>query len=190
MEQLFAMLLGIYPMSEGLIEYLKRTLETIELQAKDYLLRKGQVSDRIYFVERGIVRGYDKDERGKQTTLWFMDEGNVIVAVKSFFGRKASTEVIQALEYSVLHGITYDQLYYAYENFLEFNYHGRELTTKYYQSSAERTEMLQRMKALERYEFTKATQPGILKRESVTDNDLSSYLGITPEHLSRIKKNY
>jgi CRP-like cAMP-binding protein len=187
MEQLFAMLTSIFPVSDALVEYLNKTLVMIELEPKDFLLRKGQVSNHIYFVERGIVRCYDEDENQKQTTLWFMDEGNVIVAVESFFGRTPSTDVIQALEYCVLFGITYDQLYYAYRKFIEFNYHGRELTTKYYLWSAQRNKMLQRMRAPERYAYTKKTQPGILERESVTKAYLSSYLGITAEHLSRIK---
>jgi CRP-like cAMP-binding protein len=187
MEQLFLMLQSIFPMSDALVDYLKKTLVLIELEPKEFLLKKGQISDRIYFVAKGIVRGYHEDEQKKQTTLWFMDEGNVIVAVESFFGRTPSTEAVQALEYCELYGITYDQLYYAYRTFIEFNYHGRELTTKYYVWSAQRNKMLQRMRAAERYEFTKQMQPGILMRDSVTDAYLCSYLGITAEHLSRVK---
>jgi len=190
MEELFAMLMGIRTMSEELIEYLKKALVVIELEAKQYLLKKGQVSDHIFFVQRGILRCYYEDERGKQTTKWFMEEGNVIVAVDSFFGRTPSWEVIHALEHCVLYGITYAQLYEAYDRFVEFNFHGRELTTKYYRIHDRRITMFQRLNALERYEYTKKTQPGIVERESVTDADLSSYLGITAEHLSRIKRNY
>jgi len=188
MEKLFEMLLKIFMMSAELVEYLKLTLEVVELKAGDYLLKKGQVSDRIYFVEKGIVRCYDEDEKKKQTTLWFMEEGNVIVAVESFFDRTPSTEVIQALEDCVLVGITYAQLYDAYGTYIEFNYHGRELTTKYYVWSAKRVKMLQRFKAPQRYEFTKRTQPGIVERASVTDAYLASYLGIRRETLSRLKK--
>jgi len=187
MEQLFNMLFGIYPMSEGLIHYLTRTLKLFEMDAKDYILKRGQICDRIYFVEKGMVRCYYEDKEGKQTTKWFMDEGNVIVAVDSFFGREPSYESIQALEDCVLYGITYDELEAAYRRFIEFNFHGRVLTTKYYRLSEKRVDMFQRLDALERYEFTKKLQPGVVSRPSVRDTYLASYLGMTRETLSRLR---
>src|SRR5258707_12068505 len=132
MEQLMKMLAGMFPMSKELINYLMSTLEAFELSKGDYLLKKGQISNHIYFVDKGLLRCYYVDENGKQISIWFMDEGNVIVAVESFFGREPSDEAIQALEDCILYGITYEQLYKAYKTFVEFNYQGRELTTKYY----------------------------------------------------------
>jgi CRP-like cAMP-binding protein len=190
MERLFKMLMGIYPMSPELIDYLKATLEVFELSKRQYLLKKGQISNRIYFVAKGILRCYYIDNNQKQTTKWFMDEGHVIIAVDSFFNRTLSFEAIQALEDCLLYGITYEQLEEAYRRFVEFNFHGRVLTTKYYVFSDQRVTMLQRLNAPERYLFTKEKQPGIVDRHSVTSRDLSSYLGIDEATLSRIKKKY
>jgi CRP-like cAMP-binding protein len=186
MEELLSLLTGIRPMSQELIDYLLLVIEAFELRKNQFLLRKGRVSNHIYFVSKGILRGFYEDENKKQTTKWFMDEGNVITSVDSFFSRTPTLEPIQALEPSLLFGITYQQLYHAYDHYLEFNYHGRELTQKYHVINERRISALQRLRARERYLYTKETQPRIVER--VPDNLLASYLGIKKETLSRIKK--
>jgi len=188
MERLFALLMKIRPMSPDLIKYLEGALQAFEFKARQVILRKGQVSNHIYFVGSGIVRCYFEDDQEKQTNLWFMEEGNVIVAVESFFNRTPSDEVIVALEDCILYGISYDQLYEAYEKFIEFNFHGRELTTRYYVWSMQRVRMMQHMRASEKYEYTKKTQPGIVDR--VPARHLASYLGFDEATLSRIKNGH
>ncbi|HEY4205990.1 MAG TPA: Crp/Fnr family transcriptional regulator [Puia sp.] len=185
MEELLAMLASIRPMSPPLTHYLLSVIEAFELRKKQFLLKKGWVSNHIYYVSKGILRCYYEDDNKKQTTKWFMDEGNVITSVDSFFTRTPTLEPIHALEPSLLFGIHYDQLYYAYEHFPEFNYHGRELTQKYHVINERRISALQRLRARERYLYTKETQPNIVDR--VPNNLLASYLGIKNETLSRIK---
>jgi len=188
MEELLAMLNAIRPMSEPLINQLLLIIEAFELRKKQFLLKKGMVSNHIYYVSKGILRCYYEGEDKKQTTKWFMDEGNVITAVDSFFSRTPTLEPIHALEPSLLYGIRYDQLYYTYNHFPEFNYHGRELTQKYHVINERRISALQRLQAPERYLFTKKTQPRIVER--VPDNYLASYLAMEKETFSRIKKVY
>jgi len=188
MKELLSMLWSIYPLSEPLVNYLRSVLMAIELRKKDFLLKKGQISNHIYFIQKGILRCYLDGEDGKETTKWFMDEGNVIVSVDSFFSRTPSVEAIHALEDCLLYGISYDELEYAYRNFMEFNFHGRQLTTNYYVLSDRRVTMLQRLRAPERYLYTKETQPKIVER--VAGKYLATYLGIEEETLSRIRKKY
>lgn len=56
MEKLFQLLNGIYPLSEGLTDYLLQTLKIKELSKKDYLLRAGHVCRHVCFVEKGLIR--------------------------------------------------------------------------------------------------------------------------------------
>jgi len=188
MEELLAMLTAIRPMSNALINHLLSIIEAFELRKNQFLLKKGTVSNHIYYVSQGILRGFYEDENKKQTTKWFMDEGNVITSVDSFFSRTRTLEPIQALEPSLLFGIRHDQLYDTYEKFLEFNYHGRELTQKYHVMNERRISALQRLRAPERFLYTKETQPRIVER--VPDKYLASYLGIDKAYLSRIKSKY
>lgn len=188
MEELLSMLLTIRPMTEELINYLKSIIIAVELRKKEYLLKKGRVCDHIYYVKEGLLRCYFEAEDKTQTSKWFMEEGNVITSVDSFFSRTPTLEPIHAVKPCLLYGIHYDQLYYAYEHFPEFNYHGRELTTKYHVLNERRLSVMQRLSAPERYLYTKETQPRIITR--VTGKDLASYLGMEEETLSRIKKKY
>jgi len=185
MEELLSMLNKIRPMSQPLIDYLRLVIEAYELRKNQFLLKKGRVSDHIYYVSKGILRGFYEDENKKQTTKWFMDEGNVITSVDSFFSRTPTLEPIHALEPSLLYGIRHEQLYHAYNHYPEFNYHGRELTQRYHVINERRISALQRLSARERYLYTKETQPRIVER--VPDNLLASYLGMKKETLSRIK---
>ncbi|HVU59090.1 MAG TPA: Crp/Fnr family transcriptional regulator [Puia sp.] len=187
MEELLTMLNDIRLMSTPLVNYLLSVIEAFELRKKQFLLKKGMISNHIYYVSKGILRGYYEDENKKQTTKWFMDEGNVITSVDSFFSRTPTLEPIQAIEPSLLFGIRYEQLYHAYEHYPEFNYHGRELTQKYHVLNERRISALQCLRARERYLYTKETQPRIVER--VSDNLLASYLGIKKETLSRIKNS-
>ncbi|MBN9382690.1 MAG: Crp/Fnr family transcriptional regulator [Chitinophagaceae bacterium] len=184
MEELFLMLSAIRPMGEELVNYLRSILVAVELRKNQFLLKKGQVCNYIYFVKTGILRSFYTDENGKETTKWFMDEGNVITSVDSFFSRTPTLEPIHALEPSLLYGISHQQLFYAFEN-MDFSRHGIEILIRYHVLNERRISALQRLSAAEKYLYTKQTQPNIV--EKVPDKYLATYLGITKETLSRIK---
>ena len=95
---------------------------------------------------------------------WFMKEGDVIFAVKSFYKQEVSYENIQMLEDSSLYYITYDELQYIYDNFLEFNYIRGVLTEKYYMLSDERTYSIRMQKANERYAYLTENHPDLTQR--------------------------
>src|SRR5258708_30634386 len=132
MEELMSMLNATWPMRPELVNYLLSCLVAFELKKKQFLLKKGQVCNYIYFVQEGILRSYYEDENKVETTKWLMDKGNIITSVTSFFTRTPTLEPIHALTDCLLLGITHEQLYHAFKTYIEFNYHGRELTLKYH----------------------------------------------------------
>lgn len=184
MEKLLSYLKSVRPMSEALAHHLASIIETKAVPKKEFLLRKGRVCNHIYFVESGLLRCY-YELHDADVTSWLMKEGNVIIAVRSFFNQTPSLETIQALEETVLHGISFAQLQDTYERFPEFNYHGRVLSQRYYELCDERLYALRMQRAQERYEYLMATQPALFAR--VPAKYIASYLGITNETLSRIR---
>jgi CRP/FNR family transcriptional regulator, anaerobic regulatory protein len=184
MQSVLHYLNSIKPLSVELTEYLIRTLRSKEISRKDYLLKAGQISKHIYFIEQGLLRCfYFKDD--VEVSSWFMKEGDVIISVESFFKQKESTEYIQALEDSVLHYISYVELQFIYSNFAEFNYIGRTLVEHYYTISEQRLHSLRMQRAHERYRSLIATNPEMIQR--IPSKYLASYLGISEETLSRIR---
>jgi len=135
MKELLSYLESIYPMTDGLKQHLATILKEKELCKKSYLLKAGHVSRNIYFIGHGLIRCfYIKDDH--EVSSWFMKEGDVIVSVESFFSQKQSYESIQALEDCILYYITYDELQFVYNHFPEFNFIGRVLVEKYYETVA------------------------------------------------------
>lgn len=184
MEILLQYLDSIHPMSEGCKERLTSILKFKEVQKKGLLLRAGHICQHIYFIQKGLLRCfYFKND--VEISSWFMREGDVIVSVESFFHQATSYESIQALEDSELHYISYRELQDIYHRFPEFNFIARVLTEKYYCLSEQRLYSIRMMRASERYDYLLEHHPEFILR--VPAKYLASYLGITPEMLSKIK---
>jgi len=184
MKLLLDYLNSIYAMSPALIEHLGNVLKYTEVSKKDYLLKAGRICENVWFIEKGLARCfYTKDD--EDISSWFMKEGDVIFSVKSFYKQEPSYESIQMLEDSSLFYITYKELQYIYNNFLEFNYIRGVLTEKYYMLSDERTFSMRMQKAHERYIYLTHHHEDLTQR--VPAKYLASYLGISEETLSRIR---
>ncbi|GAB3638578.1 Crp/Fnr family transcriptional regulator [Hymenobacter arcticus] len=155
-----------------------------QLPAREWLLRPGQVAQRLYFIEEGLVRGYAL-HAGQEVSSWFMREGDFVISIVSFLTQQPSTEYLELLEPSVLYSIGYAQLAELYRAFPEFNYVGRVLTERYYVQSEQRAHQLRTLPAAERYARLVKDYPNLLQR--VPLKQLASHLGISPETLSRLR---
>jgi CRP/FNR family transcriptional regulator, anaerobic regulatory protein len=185
MEELLQYLNSLSPLSIELYRHLSDVLKNKKYLKKDFLLKSGNVSDRIFFIENGLVRCfYDKHE--KEVCSWFMKENDCIISVESFFQQKTSYENIQALEETNTYYIEYKELQFIYLNFSEFNFIGRVLTEKYYALSEQRLYSLRMQNASERYHFLMEKYPELIQR--VPSKYLASYLGVSEETLSRNKR--
>lgn len=174
----------IHPLSAELIEHLSKVVKVLNLPNRHLLLKEGETAKHIYFIEQGFARCYYVKD-GKEVTQWFMGTGDAMISVFSFFNQASSPEYIELLEDSVLLCTSYADLQEIYQKFPEFNVIGRVLTEKYYMLSEERAIVLRSMNAQERYNDLMKKHPEILQKTSL--KHISSYLGIAPETLSRIR---
>lgn len=184
MEELLHYLNAIYPLSNALQHHLASILKTKNIPRKGILLKAGHVCRSIYFIEKGMLRCFYVNN-GNEVCSWFMNEGNLIVSVESFFMQKESYESIQALEDSTLLYIEYTELQHVYHTFPEFNFIARVLTEKYYMLSEQRLYSLRMQRASDRYAYLMENFPEIIQR--VPSKYIASYLGITEVTLSNIK---
>lgn len=176
---------GPKPLSDTLKEHLSKVIKEKKLARGEHLLLKGQTCEFMSFVETGLLRCYSvKDD--KQICTWFMREGDLTTSVESFFGQTPSLESVQAIEPTHVYYITYKELEYIYDHFMEFNYNGRILTQYYYRLSEQRAFSIRMQTAEERYQYLLNNHPELVKR--VPNKYLASYLGMDPSTLSRAKR--
>lgn len=151
------------------------------------LIKEGQVCSKLYFVDQGIGRSYYLKKDGKEVTQWFFGVDNFMSSVDSFFQQSPSFYYLEVLEDSVLYSITkknMDALLAKYHNMETFI---RLLTIETLAKFVHKLNAIQFQTAKERYTYMLAEFPDISHR--VPLGHIASYLGITQETLSRIRKN-
>jgi len=185
LEILFSYMNSIRPLSENLKEVLAKNLEIIEVPKKHVLLKDGETSDYIYVVIKGLLRMYYIKD-GEEVCSRFMEEQRMAMSVNSFYSRTPGYEFIETLEPCILARIHYDRLQKIYNEHDEFNYIARVITEVYFIRSEERLYLIRKKSAEERYLYLGEHYPEILQRVPLTY--IASYLGLTLETLSRIRK--
>jgi CRP-like cAMP-binding protein len=174
----------ILSLSTALQARLHSILKTREIRKRTFLLKEGQVCNNIHFIEKGLLRIYYlKDDR--EICSGLLCEGGLAIAVKSFFKRQKSEEYMQALEDTVVHSITYEQLEQLYKDFPEFNIVSRILITEYYVMSEDRNFLLRKKTAHEKFQFFQERFGHLAAR--VPRKDIASYLGVNLETLCRLE---
>lgn len=153
----------------------------------EHLLEADQVASNLFFVNRGLIRYYYIDERaGEERTGQFFDENSVYTDVLSFGAQTPSSQYIQALEASEILCIPRNAIYDAYADDHALERFGRLMFEKALVGSQDRTASFMSESVEERYRKLISARQDLAKR--VPQYILATYLGITPEALSRIRR--
>lgn len=166
------------------LEAIMSKLQCLSLPKNSYLLKEGQICREIYFIESGLLKSY-YTKNGVNINNWFMQEGDAVLSVYSFYSQKHSYENIQAVEDCSLRYITSQDLYHLYNTFPGFDRFGRLLTEKYYLSAEERLYHLRKSTAKEKYQWFIQRFPGLIQR--LKQGEIASFLGMSQETLSRLR---
>lgn len=157
------------------------------VQKGTFLLQANEHCNHGFFVESGLLRQYSIDKKGKEHTISFAPENWFVTDRESVFFNNPSKYFIQAQEDSqvvLIDNNFQESLSKKLPNFSEFN---SRLLHNHISHLQERIDLLLGATAEERYLHFIKMYPDILLR--VPQIMVASYLGITPESLSRVRKD-
>ena len=171
--------------SEFDIEIIKSKFIYNKFKQKDYILTEGHVSTYIHYVLKGLVRVFYLRE-GKEVTTYLSSDNGFVSSYPSFINQSKSFENIQCLETTETFSINHKDMQELYEVIPQWQKIGRILSEQNLLCFADRLLKLQSIPAKEKYqEFLKTASEKIIQRTPLIH--IASYLGITPESLSRIR---
>jgi CRP-like cAMP-binding protein len=158
-----------------------------EYQKGDFLLLRGQVCKHAFFVEKGLLRFYSIDKAGKEHIIQFAPETWLISDRGSVFFNLPSEFYIDAVEDSKVYMLDQDFFTHANNISPEFREYNEFLLHNHIRHMQARINLLIGATAESRYlDFIKL-YPDLTLR--VPQWMIASYLGITPESLSRVRKD-
>ncbi|WP_258105417.1 Crp/Fnr family transcriptional regulator [Marinoscillum sp. MHG1-6] len=149
------------------------------------ILNEGQTENYLSFVESGIVRLYIP-KLDNDLTFGFVFEGSFMSGYDSFITQSPSKYAVQAITDTILWRITYDDLQTVYVESEIGNLIGREASEEQFLIKSKRELSLLNNTAEERYLNLFTERPELLKK--VPLKYIASYIGVTPQALSRIRK--
>lgn len=168
-----------------LMAALDERLTVTDHRRRNLLLNAGHTSDYMYFVGKGIVRGFYFDERtGREMTSILWDGQSIVCDPISFFQRKASDVNIEVMPGSLLLSISFVQLQDIFEAFPEAEIFARCISLQYVFYYSERARHLAGVPPWERYLHLLTTHPGIELK--ISKEIIASYLNVTPQTLSKM----
>lgn len=187
MQQIKIFLDQIATISQADWDFFTSKLQRRVIKKKEVLIELNDIENHISFIESGVVRLFiPKDDSEKEITFGFSFKDQFVSAYDSFLTRTPSAYQLQALTETSLLSMTYDDLQLVYNNTEIGNLIGRLTAERLFLLKSKREQNLLNLTAEERYIKLFKERPELLK--IIPLKYISSYIGVTPQALSRIRK--
>mgnify|MGYP003630023178 CR=1 FL=1 len=187
MEQIKAYLDQIATISNIDWDFFTSKLQRRVIPKKSVFLQINEIENHISFIESGVVRLYiPKENPEKEITFGFSFKDQFISAYDSFLTQTASAYQLQALTETTILSITYDDLQSVYITTQIGNLIGRLTAERLFLIKSKREQNLLNLTAEERYLKLFKERPELL--QVIPLKYISSYIGVTAQALSRIRK--
>lgn len=173
-------------LSEKDVEKIEPYVYTLELKKRDYLVTEGQVCKSNYFVERGCIRMFYVNDKMTEETMQFALENWWLSDYFSFARQTPSEYSIQAVEKSLVVAIEYQSQDKLFADVPQLERYFRIMMQRALAASQLRVKLIYQLSKEEMYRHFNTSFPHFFQR--VPQYMIASYLGITPEYLSELRK--
>lgn len=160
-------------------------VEYKSLKKKDLLLEEGKVCNFIAFVNSGVMREYSY-LNGKETTVDFVGENKFTSDYQSFIMQTPSKQYLEALSDVELLILKKEGINRIFDKYKIWERFGRLIIERIFCDVEEKRKQIISTNHEEQYRTFVAAYPDIIQQ--VPQYYIASYLGLTPEHLSRLRK--
>lgn len=167
------------------LDYVLSHFEQIDMRRGEILLTPGQVCRYVYFIASGCVQVYVVDESAVESTREFYVEDQWVTDIFGFRNQLPSTEYIRCVEPSTLLRIPFEKFQHLSEKVPQFIEVYRQILEVSYNNTVYRVNTLTSMGALDRIRWLMENKPKIMSR--LSSKLIASYLGISPETMTRLK---
>jgi len=178
---------SIVPLPEKEIERFVELLQEENLVAGEYFIRAGEVPTKIAFVVSGLFRYVYINEEGKEFTKSLIAEQNILSSYSSMVQKIPSHFYVEALEDGKILSFNFQKWQELQAKHPAWNIFLLRMVEKGFMVKEKRERELLLLDAESRYRIFLQEFPGLDKR--IKQAIIASYLGISPESLSRVRKN-
>lgn len=186
MEQISQVIKQMISISEEeLNAFLHQTIiKTFKRQ--EIVSRPNAIPNEIFFINKGLIRVIVGDNDGTEHTIHFALEKQFIADYSCFMQKQPSLYTLQTIEETEVVVLPRSTIEWGYKNLKEGQKMGRLIAEFYFMYQDDRIKNQYARTPKQRYDSITEVFPNIHNR--VPQHMIASYLGITPVHLSRLKK--
>ncbi len=173
-------------LDENEILVLEKSVKCVSLKKNEFLLKEGQVCRSMYFVEKGCLRMYFINKKSSEQITQFAIENWWLSDYFSFMDKSYTDYYIQAIEnseISAIDSLIYDELL---KEIPQLEKYFRIIMQKAVAASQHKSKLQYQMSKEEFYQHFVASFPEFNQR--VPQYMIASYLGLTPEYVSELRK--
>jgi len=186
-EKIKTVIRSMVSVSEAELSELLSTCKVALFKRNDVLSNPGEIPHEIYFITKGMIRVTITDNEGTEHTIHFALENQFIADYSGFILKQPALYALQALEDTEVIVMPRKSIEWGYTNMKKGDRLGRLIAEYYFIYQDNRLKNLYSRTPKERYDSINEVFPNIHYR--VPQHMIASYLGITPVHLSRLKKS-
>jgi CRP-like cAMP-binding protein len=177
----------IVPLDDEEALAIDQYFEPLLLKKGALWIKEGQYCNEVVFVSKGTMRVFYHDENGNEITCFFVSENNFVSSYASFLTQTPTKENIETIDEAELYVLGREEMEDLSARFPKIQIFRRIIAENLYLLMERRIAMLQSQTAQARYEQMIKEDGELMQK--IPLQYIASFLGITPQHLSRLRKN-